>query len=259
MLLEPTLDKLNALRLFAMAEALRRFVDTTPAPDVTPTELVAILADAEWLWRDNRRLKSRLKKAAFRLPASIEDVDYAHPRGLSKQLFRELGSSRWVREKKNIILTGPTGIGKSYLACALGQKACRDGFVVQYRRVIRLFDELAQARADGTLPLAMRRLAKADVLILDDFGPQALSASERRDLLEVIDDRCGITSTVVTSQLKPNLWHSVIADVTIADSICDRLVHTAHRIELEGESVRKAQAKKNGSKTDLTGDARADK
>ena len=252
MLLQPTLDKLNVMRLLGMAEALRRFADTTPLPDIAPTELVAILADAEWLWRENHKLKGRMRKAAFRLPAALEDIDYAHPRGLPKQLVRELASSRWVQEHKNIILTGPTGIGKSYLACALGQKACRDGFVVLYRRVTRLFDELAQARGDGTLPLIMRRLAKANVLILDDFGPQPLSASERRDLLDVVEDRCGLSSTVITSQLKPKLWHGVIADATIADSVCDRLLHTAHRIELEGESMRKAQARKTGSKMDLT-------
>jgi len=259
MLLQPTLDRLNLMRLFGMAEGLRRFADTTPPPDIGPPDLVAQLADAEWLWRENHKLKSRMKKAAFRLSASIEDIDYAHPRGLQKQLIRELSSSRWVQEKKNIILTGPTGVGKSYLACALGQKACRDGFVVLYRRVTRLFDELVQARADGTLPLAMRRLAKANVLILDDFGPQPLSASERRDLLDVIEDRTGNSSTVITSQLKPKLWHGVIADATIADSICDRLVHAAHRIELEGESIRKAQARKKGSKSDLTDAAQADK
>ena len=259
MLLQPTLDKLNAMRLLGMAEALRRFTDTTPLPDVAPPELVAILADAEWLWRENHKLKGRLRRAAFRLNAAVEDLDYAHPRGLPKQLVRELASSRWVQEKKNIILTGPTGIGKSYLACALGQKACRDGFVVLYRRVTRLFDELAQARADGTLPLAMRRLAKANVLILDDFGPQPFSASERRDLLEVVEDRCGLSSTVITSQLKPKLWHGIIADATIADSVCDRLVHTAHRIELEGESIRKAQARKKGEKSDLTEEAQIDK
>ena len=253
MLLQPTLDKLNAMRLWGMAEALRRFADTTPVPDIAPTDLVAILADAEWLWRENHKLKSRLRNAAFRLSAAIEDIDYAHPRGLPKHIVRELVSSAWVQERQNIILTGPTGIGKSYLACALGHKACRDGFAVLYRRATRLFDELAQARADGTRPLVMRRLAKANVLILDDFGPQPLSANERRDLLDVIEDRCGLGSTVITSQLAPNLWHGVIADATIADSVCDRLVHTAHRIDLSGESIRKTQAHKKGSKTDLTG------
>lgn len=259
MLLQPTLDKLNGMRLLGMAQALRRFADTTPPPDIGPPDLVAMLTDAEWLWRDNHKLKTRLHKAAFRLNATLEDVDYAHPRGLNKQLMRELASSRWVQEKKNIILVGPTGVGKSYLACALGQRACRDGFVVLYRRATRLFDELAQARADGTLPIVMRRLAKANVLILDDFGPQPLSASERRDLLDVIEDRCGTSSTVITSQLKPKLWHGVIADATIADSVCDRLVHSAFRIELEGESIRKAQARRKGSRTDLTEDVQADK
>lgn len=259
MLLQPTLDKLNGMRLLGMAEALRRFADTTPLPDVAPQDLVAMLADAEWLWRENNKLKSRLRKATLRMNGAIEDIDYAHSRGLQKPLIRELSSSRWVQEKRNIILTGPTGIGKSYIACALGQKACRDGFVVMYRRVTRLFDELALARADGTLPVVMRRLAKANVLILDDFGPQPLSASERRDLLDVIEDRYDVSSTVLTSQLLPKLWHGVIADATMADSVCDRLVHNAHRIELEGESVRKAQARRRASKADLTNAAQVDK
>jgi DNA replication protein DnaC len=245
------LDKLNALRLYGMAETLRRHYDAVPRAELTPDELVAQLADAEWLWRENRALTTRLKRAAFRLQACVEDIDYAHPRGLSKQTFLELASSRWVAAKKNIIFTGPAGAGKSHLACALGNKACRDGYAVIYRRATRLFGELAQARADGTMPLLLRRYAKAQVLIIDDFGPDALSPKERRDLLEVLDDRYDISSTIVTSQLEPTLWHGIIGDETIADSICDRLVHKAHRIKLKGESMRKEKEKKESLTTEV--------
>lgn len=245
MLLEPTLDKLNAMKLFGMAEALRRFADTTRKPDVAPQELVAMLADAEWLSRENRALTGRLRRAAFRISTCVEDIDYSLHRGLSKPTMLELASSRWVKAKRNIILTGPAGAGKSHLACALGNKACRDGYTVIYRRTTRLLDELAQARADGSMPVLLRRYAKVNVLIIDDFGPTTLSTNERRDLLEVLDDRYDISSTVITSQLEPTLWHAVIGDATTADSICDRLVHNAHRIKLTAtESVRKERGKK---------------
>lgn len=247
MLLQQTLDKLNAMRLLGMAEALKRWSDASPhATDVTPADLIGMLAEAEWILRENNKLTSRLRKAAFRQQASIEDIDFAHARGLNKQAMLELASCRWVVAKRNIILTGPTGIGKSFLACALGHKACRDGYGVIYRRVTRLFDELAQARADGTIHVLLRRFAKAHVLVLDDFGPQPLTANERRDLLEVLEDRYGNSSTVITSQLEPTHWHAVIADETLADSICDRLVHNAHRLKLRGESIRKTKEDKEG-------------
>jgi DNA replication protein DnaC len=249
MLLEPTLDKLNAMKLFGMAEALRRFADTGKKTDTTPDELAAMLADAEWLSRENRALSGRLRRAAFRISACVEDIDYSVPRGLQKPLMLELASSRWINAKKNIILTGPAGAGKSHLACALGNKACRDGYTVFYRRTTRLLDELAQARADGSMPTLLRRFAKVNVLIIDDFGPTTLSTNEHRDLLELLDDRYDISSTVVTSQLEPDLWHAVIGDATTADSICDRLVHNAHRIKLTAkESVRKEREKRAAKK-----------
>ena len=188
------------------------------------------------------QLSARLRNAKLRQQASIEDIDYGHARGLVKSVMLDLATSRWAAANQNVILTGPTGVGKSYLACALGHKACRDGLTVAYRRTSRLLDELAQARADGTLLLLLRRLAKTQVLVLDDFGLEVLGPAQRKDLLEVIEDCYGISATVVTSQLEPKDWHSVIGDETIADAVCDRLVHNAHRIKLVGESIRKTGA-----------------
>lgn len=249
MLIEQTLEKLNAMKLLGMAKALRQWLDQPKNKTLTPTDVVGLLADAEWIYRDNRKLELRLKKAKLKQPACIEDIDYAHARGLSKAVVLDLASSRWVQSHQNIILTGPTGIGKSWLACALGQKACRDGFSVTYRRSTRLFDELGQARADGTYPHVLRRLAKAQVLIIDDFGIEPLAGAQRRDLLEVVEDRHKLASTIITSQLQPEFWHAAIGDATIADAICDRVVHAAHRIKLGGESIRKKEAIANGKKS----------
>jgi DNA replication protein DnaC len=240
-LVEQTLEKLDGMRLHGMAKALRQWLEQPKEKDLAPADLVGLLADAEWLYRENRKLDIRLRNAKLRQPACVEDIDYGHARGLSKAVVLDLATSRWVQAHQNIILTGPTGVGKSYLACALGQKACRDGFTVVYRRATRLFDELAQARGDGTYPHLLRRLAKAQVLLLDDFGLEPLGAQQRKELLEVLDDRYNTSSTIVTSQLEPKDWHSVIGDATLADAICDRLVHNAHRLKLGGESIRKAE------------------
>jgi DNA replication protein DnaC len=247
-LVEQTLEKLTTMKLHGMAKAFRQWLDQPKDKDLAPADLIGLLADAEWLYRENRKLELRLKNAKLRQPASIEDIDYSHARGLSKAVVLDLASSRWAQQHQNIILTGPTGVGKSYVACALGQKACRDGYSVVYRRASRLFDEMAQARADGTYPHLLRRLAKAQVLILDDFGLEVLGAAQRKELLEVLDDRYQISSTIVTSQLEPKDWHSVIGDATLADAICDRLVHNAHRMKLGGDSIRKAGGLTNGKK-----------
>jgi DNA replication protein DnaC len=248
-LIEQTLEKLNAMKIFGMAKALRQWLDKPKDKELTPTDFLGLLADAEWIYRDNRKLEMRLKNAKLKQPACIEDIDYSHARGLSKAVMVDLASSRWVQSRQNIILTGPTGIGKSWLACALGQKACRDGFSVMYRRSTRLFDELAQARADGTHPHLLRRIAKAQVLIVDDFGIEPLSAPQRRDLLEVVEDRHKLASTIITSQLEPELWHAAIGDATIGDAICDRVVHSAHRVKLGGESIRKRESLANAKKS----------
>lgn len=248
MLVQQTLDKLNAMKLPGMAKYFREWMESPKETPLSPAELVGLMVDAEWVYRENRRLASRLQNAKLKQQACVEDIDYAHPRGLAKAVMLDLASSRWVQANQNIILVGPTGIGKSWLACALGNKACRDGFSVIYRRTSRLFDELAQARADGTYPNLLRRIAKAQVLILDDFAIEPLGAAQRRDLLEVIEDRYKVSSTVITSQLATDQWHAAIGDATVADSICDRLVHNAHRVTLRGESIRKSNALTNGKK-----------
>lgn len=242
MLVEQTLEKLEAMKLNGMAKAMRRWMEQPQDKDMAPADLLGLLVDAEHLHRDNRQLQQRLKNAKLKQQACIEDIDYSHARGLSKSVVLDLASCRWVHSHQNVLLTGPTGVGKSYLACALGQKACREGYSVLYRRTSRLFDELAQARADGTYPHLLRRLAKAQVLILDDFGLEPLGAAQRKELLEVLDDRYQLGSTILTSQLEPKDWHAVIGDATLADAICDRLVHNAHRLKLGGESIRKAES-----------------
>lgn len=239
MLVEQTMEKLAAMKLYGMADALRRWMDQTKEKQLTALDVVGLLVDAEWHLREERKLTARLRNARFREEASVEDIDYQHPRGLQKSTMQELAACRWVTAHQNVILTGKTGVGKSYLACALGQKACREGHTVVYRRASRLLDEVAQARADGTHFLLLRRLAKTDVLVVDDFGMEVLNAVQRRDLLEVLEDRYGTTSTIITSQLEPKEWHAVIGDETIADAVCDRLVHNAHKVKLGGESIRK--------------------
>jgi len=247
MLLEQTIEKLNGMRLLGMASALRQWCEGARDAQLAAEDLVGILADAEWVWRENAKLTQRLRAAKFKYPAAcIEDISYKYPRALVKAVINEMASSRWVATHRNVIITGPTGIGKSYIACALGNQACRDGYSVLFRRASRLYDELAQTRADGTQPLLLKRLAKADVLVIDDFGSHALSAAERRHLLEVLEDRYDATSTVLTSQLEPGQWHAVIGDETAADGVCDRLVHNSHRIKLSGESVRKLKEAKGG-------------
>lgn len=200
MLLEQTMERLNAMKLFGMAKASREWNDAPKKQEVSVADFVGFLADAEWVSRENRKLQLRLTAARFKLNACVEDIDYAHPRGLSKSVLLELASSRWVQQRQNVILTGHTGLGKSYLACALGQKACRDGYSVVYRRAPRLFDELAIARGDGSYTTLLKRLAKTNVLVLDDFGLEALTAQHRKDLLELLDDRYDSGSTIITDR-----------------------------------------------------------
>ena len=240
MLHEPTREKLMKLRLSAMAEAWEAQGKDPKLNELTFDERFGLLVDVEYLARHNRKLSRLLKDAQLRIPgACVEDVDTSAVRGLDKAMVRQLGTCAWVGEHLNVLITGATGVGKSYLASALGQGACRRGLRVLYRRVPRLFEELALAKADGTYARALGRLAQADVLVLDDLGLGTIKELQRNDLLEVLEDRYGKSSTVVTSQLPIAKWHEWIADATAADAILDRLVHNAYKIELKGPSRRK--------------------
>ena len=249
MLKHPTLDKLHALKLTGMAAAL---ADQSATPDITDLsfeERLGLLVDREMTERDNRRMSSRLRRAKLRHAAILEDIDYRNSRGLDKGLVQSLASCQWVKEHLNALITGPTGVGKTWLACALAHKACREGYTAQYVRLTRLLRELTIAKGDGQYSKLLTSLAKVDVLILDDWGLMKLSAENRRDLLEVLEDRHGRHSTIATSQLPIEEWHGIIGDATLADAILDRLVHNAYKINLRGESMRKQQAKLTGTET----------
>ena len=242
MLNEQTFEKLYALNLAGMAEALKGQMQRPEMNDLSFEERFAMLADAEYLFRENKRMKRLLQNAKLKLPASLEDIDYRAPRGLDKSVIRSLGTCGWIRKHQNVIIVGPTGTGKTYLSCALAQRACREGMSAFYLRTPALYRTLAMARADGSYARVLARLGRTSLLVLDDLGLAALTDQERRDLLEVIEDRHGAASTIITSQLPVEHWHEVIGDPTIADALLDRLVHNAHRITLKGESMRKTKA-----------------
>jgi DNA replication protein DnaC len=240
MLTEPTLEKLKALRLDAFAAAWVAQQQDPALGGVPFDERLGLLVEAEWLARENKRLMNALREAKLRLSqACVEDIDYAPRRELDKTLLRQLATCRWVHDHHNVLVTGMTGTGKSYVACALAQQACRRGHRALYRRLPRLFEELTLAHADGSYLRLLARLARVDVLVLDDWGLSALRDQDRRDLLEILEDRTGTRSTIVTSQLPPIKWHDYVGDPTIADAICDRLLHPAHRLVLKGPSRRK--------------------
>lgn len=243
MLLNPTLEKLQTLKLTGMSQALDEQLNSPDIGQLSFEERLGLMIDREVTERDNRRLKARLKKARLRQNACMEDIDFRHPRGLKREQVQQLLSSRWLKEHQNIIITGPTGVGKTWLACALSQKACRDGYSVQYLRLPRLLQDLNLARADGRYSKLMTGLAKTDLLVLDDWGLAPLTDPQRRDLLEILEDRHNLRSTLVTSQIPVDHWHELIGDPTLADAILDRLIHNAHRVSLKGESLRKKQAK----------------
>jgi len=239
----PTLAKLQTLKLNGMVAALADQMTTQDIEELAFEERLGLLVDREITERENRRLTSRLRRAGLRHTAALEDIDYRHPRGLDKGLIQSLATCQWAREHLNILITGPTGVGKTWLACALAHNACREGYTVQYLRLTRLLRDLTIAKGDGRYPKLLANLAKMDVLLLDDWGLMKLNAENRRDLLEVLEDRHGRRSTIATSQLPIEEWHDVIGDPTLADAILDRLVHNAYKINLRGESMRKRQAK----------------
>jgi len=239
---EPTMEKLKALKLAALADAWDAQQKNPDMVKVAFDERLGLLVDAEWLHRENVRLGRCLKEAKLRIGnACIEDIDYAGKRELDKSVVRQLATCRWVAEHQNVAITGMTGTGKTYLACALAQQACRKGHRAIYRRAPRLFEELTLAHADGTYSRLLQRLAKVDVLIIDDWGLAPPKDNERRDLLEILEDRYGNRSTIITSQLPTTKWHDHLGDPTIADAVCDRLLHNAHRLVLKGPSRRKEE------------------
>ena len=243
MLTHPTLDKLQTLKFTGMAAALAEQLQLPDIEELAFEERLGLLIDREITERENRRLSSRLRRARLKHNAAIEDIDYRHPRGLDRSLIQSLAACRWVKEHLNILITGPTGVGKTWLACALAHKACREGYTALYLRLPRLLHSIVIAKGDGRYPKLMTSLAKTDVLILDDWGLAKLTAEHRRDLLEILEDRHGVRSTIATSQLPTEKWHDIIGDPTLADAILDRLVHNAYKINLKGESMRKRKAK----------------
>jgi DNA replication protein DnaC len=242
MLTQPTIEKLNAMKLTAMAKA---FADQMQCPDITQLtfeERFGLIVDHQMTDVENRRMQNRLKKAKLRLPASLEDLDFKQGRGLDRSTIMSLALNQWVKSHHNILVTGPTGAGKSYLACALAQKACRDGYTTLYQRVPRLLQEIAVSRLDGRYAKLIASISKCEVLILDDLLISPLTREEQRELLEIVEERYDRKATIVTSQLPVKAWHDAMQDPTLADAILDRLVHNAYKLELKGESMRRKRS-----------------
>lgn len=241
MLIQQTLDKMNAMKLSGMAEACEQQLGSAEHARLGFEERLGLLVDSEWTAREQRKLTRRLRAAKLRHAACIEDVDFKHPRGLDRRQVLGLGSCEWIASRYNLLITGPTGIGKSYLACAFVERACRRGYSAAYTRMPRLLHDLAVARGDGSYARLLTRLVRLDLLAIDDWLLAPLREAERRDLVEVVEERSERASTIVASQLPVKEWHASIGDPNQADAICDRLLHNAHRIQLEGPSMRKTK------------------
>jgi DNA replication protein DnaC len=244
MLNEPTTEKLQALRLHGMLQAWQEQSRQAEIGQLGFDERFALLVEAEWLRRENERLARNLREAKLRLSqACVEDIDYPARRELDRAQIRQLATCRWIAEHQSVLIAGATGTGKTYVACALAHQACRHGYRAVYRRASRLFDEFTLARADGTYARLLARLARIDVLVIDDFGLAPLEDQQRQDLLEILEDRHDLRSTVVASQLPVPKWHAYIEEPTLADAICDRLLHTSHRLVLKGPTRRDPKAR----------------
>lgn len=238
MMTSQTKSKLLDMRLFGMAKALDEQDERGPVAELSFHERLALLVDREHLMREERRTARRLQRARLKQAACVEDINYRHARSLDKRVFQELTTCRWIHAKRNVIITGATGLGKTWLSCALADKACREGFSTLYARVPRLVEELAAARVDGTYLKTLSRIEKIDLLVLDDWGIAPLQGQAQQDILEVVDDRAGIRSTLVTSQLPVNKWHDTISDPTVADALLDRIIGKATKIQLKGPTMR---------------------
>src|SRR5712692_8454948 len=247
MLTHPMLDQLAKLGLSGMAQAFTELEASGEGATLIHADWLGLLVDREVTHRRDKRLAARLRYARLRHHAVVEDVDYRAPRGLDRSLFQALIAGRWIDEAQNLIIEGPAGVGKSWLACALGHKACRDNRSVLYQRIPRMFGDLALARGDGRYPRLMRALGGVKLLILDDWGLEPLGAEQRHDMLEIVEERYGRGATLITSQIPVDRWHDLIGEPTLADAILDRIIHNAHRLQLKGDSLRKQKAPKTGA------------
>ena len=239
MLIHPTIDNMKTLKLFAMVKALETQTEIKDVHEMSFEDRLGLLVDAELISRENKRLQSRLTNAKLRLSACIEDLDLKASRGLDRSVITSLATSDWIKLHRNVLVTGPTGAGKTYVSCALAQKACRDGYSVFYQRASQLFQDLALAKADGRYTKILPAFSKKELFVIDDFALSPLTDEQRRDLLEIIEDRYERRSTLIVSQVPFEHWHDIIGDPTIADAILDRLVHNAHKLSIKGESMRK--------------------
>lgn len=239
MITEQTVEKMNALKLFGMRDAFAEQMEMSTYASLSFEERVGMLVDREWTDRENRKLERRMKAARLKIHACMEEIDYTGPRGLDESLMRTLASCAWIKSHASALVTGKTGTGKTFMACALADRAIKKGYAALYYRAPRLFSELLMAKADGSYHKLLSKLSKADLVVIDDLGLATLSDAERRELLEVIEDRNGSGSTIVASQLPVSSWHEIIGEPTIADAILDRIVHNSYRIELKGPSMRK--------------------
>lgn len=245
MFLEQTISKLNAMKLYGMAQSLQEQIKSTEISSLSFEDRISMLVDAQWNDKENRAYHNRIRRAQFKIKAYAEDINYRTPRGLTKQMISPLTISNWINDGQNCIITGPTGVGKTYLGCAIGEKACRNGFNVRYFNVSKLFREIGIADDTGKLPRYLMQLQKLDLLVFDDWGFDSLDQNQFRLFLEILDDRHESKSTLITSQYPIKHWFDSIGNQTIADAILDRLIHNCHKMELAGESMRKLKSKQN--------------